>query len=226
MERSIEAASLPAVAPSFVATSFDVGPRGRARRRSRGRRAARIPDRSPASRSRSRICSTSPARSRPPARPSSPATARDGRRPGRAAPAPGRRGADRPNPHVGVRVLRRRPQSAPSGPRQRRRRSALDPVARIPGGSTSGGASSVAGGAAWAALGSDTGGSIRIPAALQGLVGFKSTASLVPTTGAIPLSTTLDTVSRDHALGARRGRAARGPRRSRASLSRVARSPR
>ncbi|HEY0819836.1 MAG TPA: amidase [Rhizobacter sp.] len=65
--------------------------------------------------------------------------------------------------------------------------------ARIPGGSTSGGAVSVATGAAWAALGSDTGGSIRIPAALQGLVGFKSTARLTPTDGAIPLSTTLDT---------------------------------
>ena len=69
----------------------------------------------------------------------------------------------------------------------------LDPRPRIPGGSTSGGAVSVATGAAWAALGSDTGGSIRIPAALQGLVGFKSTARLVPTAGAIPLSTTLDT---------------------------------
>ncbi len=71
--------------------------------------------------------------------------------------------------------------------------AALDPEPRIPGGSTSGGAVSVATGAAWAALGSDTGGSIRIPAALQGLVGFKSTARWVPTTGAIPLSTTLDT---------------------------------
>lgn len=71
--------------------------------------------------------------------------------------------------------------------------SRLDSVPRIPGGSTSGGAVSVAGGAAWAALGSDTGGSIRIPAALQGLVGFKSTARLVPTAGCIPLSTTLDT---------------------------------
>ncbi|MCO5122897.1 MAG: amidase [Rhizobacter sp.] len=69
----------------------------------------------------------------------------------------------------------------------------LDATPRIPGGSTSGGAVTVAAGAAWAALGSDTGGSIRIPAALQGLVGFKSTARLVPTTGAIPLSTTLDT---------------------------------
>ena len=49
-------------------------------------------------------------------------------------------------------------------------------------------------GAAWAALGSDTGGSIRIPAALQGLVGFKNTARLTPTQGAVPLSFTLDTV--------------------------------
>jgi aspartyl-tRNA(Asn)/glutamyl-tRNA(Gln) amidotransferase subunit A len=70
----------------------------------------------------------------------------------------------------------------------------LDLQARIPGGSTSGGAVSVATGAAWAALGSDTGGSIRIPAALQGLVGFKNTARLTPRAGAIPLSTTLDTV--------------------------------
>jgi amidase/aspartyl-tRNA(Asn)/glutamyl-tRNA(Gln) amidotransferase subunit A len=71
---------------------------------------------------------------------------------------------------------------------------ALDPEPRIPGGSTSGGAVSVAVGAAWAALGSDTGGSIRIPAAFQGLVGFKNTARLTPTEGAVPLSTTLDTV--------------------------------
>jgi len=71
---------------------------------------------------------------------------------------------------------------------------ALDPTPRIPGGSTSGGAVSVAAGAAWAALGSDTGGSIRIPAALQGLVGFKSTARLVPIDGAVPLAPTLDTV--------------------------------
>lgn len=70
---------------------------------------------------------------------------------------------------------------------------AIDPQPRIPGGSTAGGATSVASGAAWAALGSDTGGSIRIPAALQGLVGFKNTARLTPTEGAIPLSTTLDT---------------------------------
>lgn len=65
--------------------------------------------------------------------------------------------------------------------------------ALIPGGSTSGGAVSVAAGHAFAALGSDTGGSIRIPAALQGLVGFKNTQRLTPLDGAIPLSTTLDT---------------------------------
>lgn len=67
-------------------------------------------------------------------------------------------------------------------------------VARIPGGSSSGAAVSVATGAALVGLGSDTGGSIRIPAALCGIVGFKSTARLVPTAGAVPLSTSLDTV--------------------------------
>jgi amidase/aspartyl-tRNA(Asn)/glutamyl-tRNA(Gln) amidotransferase subunit A len=69
-----------------------------------------------------------------------------------------------------------------------------DGTPRVPGGSTSGGAVSVASGAAFAALGSDTAGSIRIPAALHGLVGFKNTASLTPTAGALPLSPTLDTV--------------------------------
>ena len=64
---------------------------------------------------------------------------------------------------------------------------------RVPGGSSSGAAVSVASGAAFVGLGSDTGGSIRIPAALNGIVGFKSTARLVPTAGALPLSTTLDT---------------------------------
>jgi len=71
--------------------------------------------------------------------------------------------------------------------------AALNPTPRIPGGSTSGGAVTVASGAAWAALGSDTGGSIRIPAALQGLVGFKNTQRLTPLAGSVPLSTTLDT---------------------------------
>ena len=72
--------------------------------------------------------------------------------------------------------------------------SAGGPAPRIPGGSSSGAAVSVATGAAFIGLGSDTGGSIRIPAALNGIVGFKNTARLVPTDGALPLSTTLDTV--------------------------------
>lgn len=66
-------------------------------------------------------------------------------------------------------------------------------VARIPGGSSSGAAVSVALGLAVAGLGSDTGGSIRIPAALCGLTGFKPTARRVPLDGAFPLSYTLDT---------------------------------
>ena len=64
----------------------------------------------------------------------------------------------------------------------------------VPGGSSSGAAVSVATGAAFIGLGSDTGGSIRVPAALNGIVGFKNTARLVPTQGVLPLSTTLDTV--------------------------------
>lgn len=71
--------------------------------------------------------------------------------------------------------------------------AALDPTPRIPGGSSSGAAVTVASGAAWAALGSDTRGSIRVPAALHGLVGFKNTAALTPTEGCLPLSFTLDT---------------------------------
>ena len=72
---------------------------------------------------------------------------------------------------------------------------AADPATpRIPGGSSSGAAVSVASGAAFIGLGSDTGGSVRIPAALCGLVGFKPTARTVPTAGAVPLSHTLDSV--------------------------------
>ncbi len=67
-------------------------------------------------------------------------------------------------------------------------------VARVPGGSSSGAAVSVALGLALAGLGSDTGGSIRIPAALCGLVGFKSTQSRIPLQGVMELSRTLDTV--------------------------------
>ena len=67
-------------------------------------------------------------------------------------------------------------------------------VARIPGGSSSGAAVSVALGLAVAGLGSDTGGSIRIPAALCGLVGFKSSQARVSLQGAFPLAPSLDTV--------------------------------
>ena len=67
-------------------------------------------------------------------------------------------------------------------------------VARVPGGSSSGAAVSVALGLAFAGLGSDTGGSLRIPAALCGLVGFKGTQRRVPLDGGFPLSHTLDTV--------------------------------
>jgi aspartyl-tRNA(Asn)/glutamyl-tRNA(Gln) amidotransferase subunit A len=65
---------------------------------------------------------------------------------------------------------------------------------RIPGGSTSGGAISVTDGMAAAAIGTDTGGSVRIPAALNGLVGFKPTARRIPRDGVLPLSTSLDSV--------------------------------
>jgi aspartyl-tRNA(Asn)/glutamyl-tRNA(Gln) amidotransferase subunit A len=63
---------------------------------------------------------------------------------------------------------------------------------RIPGGSTSGGAISVTDGMAAGAIGTDTGGSIRIPAALNGLAGFKPTARRVPRDGVLPLSFSLD----------------------------------
>lgn len=71
--------------------------------------------------------------------------------------------------------------------------NALD-GARIPGGSSSGAGVSVARGWAEIAIGSDTGGSVRIPAALNGLVGFKPTQARVTREGAFPLSYTLDTV--------------------------------
>lgn len=65
---------------------------------------------------------------------------------------------------------------------------------RIPGGSSSGAAVAVADGMCEIAIGTDTGGSTRIPAALCGVVGFKPTKSRVPTEGAFPLSQTLDSV--------------------------------
>lgn len=81
------------------------------------------------------------------------------------------------NPHYGT----------PAAPWQRSE-------GRIAGGSTSGGAVSVADGMAFAALGTDTGGSCRIPAAFCGLVGFKPTARRVPLDGTVPLSPSLDSI--------------------------------
>jgi aspartyl-tRNA(Asn)/glutamyl-tRNA(Gln) amidotransferase subunit A len=81
------------------------------------------------------------------------------------------------NPHLGT----------PANPYRRQDR-------RIPGGSSSGAAISVSDGMAWAAIGSDTGGSVRIPAALCGLTGFKPTQSRVPLGGVFPLSPTLDSI--------------------------------
>ena len=65
---------------------------------------------------------------------------------------------------------------------------------RIPGGSTSGGAVSVTDGMAAATIGSDTGGSVRIPAALCGITGFKPTQARIPLAGAFPLSFTRDSI--------------------------------
>ncbi|MDS7594184.1 amidase [Agrobacterium tumefaciens] len=65
---------------------------------------------------------------------------------------------------------------------------------RIPGGSSSGAAVSVTDGMAVAAIGTDTGGSIRIPAALCGLTGFKPTAHRVSREAVLPLSTSLDSI--------------------------------
>jgi aspartyl-tRNA(Asn)/glutamyl-tRNA(Gln) amidotransferase subunit A len=65
---------------------------------------------------------------------------------------------------------------------------------RLPGGSSSGAAVAAADGMGFGGLGSDTGGSCRIPAALCGVVGYKPTASRVPLQGAFPLSSSLDSI--------------------------------
>ncbi len=79
------------------------------------------------------------------------------------------------NPHFGT----------PGNPRDR---------TRVPGGSSAGAAVAVADGFCEIAIGTDTGGSVRIPAALCGLVGFKPSRRRVPTDGAFPLSYTLDSI--------------------------------
>ena len=81
------------------------------------------------------------------------------------------------NPHYGT----------PKNPYRRER-------ALIPGGSSSGAAVSVTDGMAAVAIGTDTGGSVRIPAALCGLVGFKPTARRVPMDGTLPLAPSLDSI--------------------------------
>jgi aspartyl-tRNA(Asn)/glutamyl-tRNA(Gln) amidotransferase subunit A len=65
-------------------------------------------------------------------------------------------------------------------------------VGHVPGGSSSGAAVSIADQMAYGALGTDTGGSCRIPAAFNGIVGFKPTQWRVPLDGGVPLSSTLD----------------------------------
>ncbi|PBB43612.1 amidase [Mesorhizobium sp. WSM3866] len=64
----------------------------------------------------------------------------------------------------------------------------------IPGGSSSGAGVAVGEGSSQISIGSDTGGSVRIPASLNGVVGFKPTARRVPLDGAFPLSATLDSI--------------------------------
>jgi len=82
---------------------------------------------------------------------------------------------------------RNQPMGAPWNPWDQR-------THRVAGGSSSGSAVAVAAGLAPAAIGSDTGGSIRIPSALCGLTGLKPTYGLVSLHGAVPLATTLDSI--------------------------------
>jgi len=79
------------------------------------------------------------------------------------------------NPHFGT----------PGNPRDR---------SRVPGGSSSGAPVAVADGMCDISIGTDTGGSVRIPASLCGLIGFKPSRQRVPTVGAFPLSRTLDSI--------------------------------
>ena len=98
--------------------------------------------------------------------------------------------------------------------------------AHISGGSSSGSGASVAGRVVFGALGSDTGGSVRLPSACNGVVGLKTTSGLVSRHGIMPLSHSLDTVGpltrtvRDSAriMGVIAGRDERDPTSSRRSV--------
>lgn len=70
----------------------------------------------------------------------------------------------------------------------------INDAAAVPGGSSSGAAASVAHGLAAAAVGSDTGGSVRIPAAWNDLVGFKTSQGYLPCDGVVPLAKRFDTL--------------------------------
>jgi aspartyl-tRNA(Asn)/glutamyl-tRNA(Gln) amidotransferase subunit A len=78
-------------------------------------------------------------------------------------------------------------------PHYRLAANAIDPN-RVAGGSSTGAGITVAQGTSDISIGSDTGGSVRIPAALNGVVGFKPTAKRVPLQGAFPLSPSLDSI--------------------------------
>ncbi len=67
-------------------------------------------------------------------------------------------------------------------------------IERVPGGSSAGAGVSVARGLCAGAIGTDTGGSVRIPSAWNGLVGLKTTAGRIPLTGSVPLSPSFDTI--------------------------------
>jgi amidase len=85
---------------------------------------------------------------------------------------------------------------------------------RIPGGSSSGSASAVAGGAADFALGSDTGGSVRVPAALCGIYGIRPSHGRISLAGVMPLAPSFDTVgwfARDAGMLKRVGEVLLGP---------------
>ena len=184
----------------------------RRRRRRAARRGPTSSTRSPqparrsrctASRSRSRTTSTSPGCPRPPARPDVRVRARATRRPRcsgcstRARSVVGKTNLDQfatglsgtRSPHYGV------------------RRNPID-AAYIAGGSSSGSAVAVAPGIVPLALGTDTAGSGRVPAACCGIVGLKPTRGVVSTAGVVPASPSFDTVSLFTTIG-RGGRASR-----------------